>query len=576
MKTELQNYLLQMVEPLKKHYAHECTRLQLGATAAGYGLKIAGMEGLSRVLWGITPYMAGGGKDDEFKQIYINALIHGTDPECEEYWGDLQDRDQRMVEMAAISLNLLMTPDMIWNNLNEKEKNNVASWLNQINDFSQPDNNWHFFNVITNVALKKCGMGYNQERMNYGIERYEAFYLGNGWYSDGARPQKDYYTSFGIHYYCLLYAKFMEIDDPERCKLYKERAKTFAETFIYWFDTDGRALPFGRSLTYRFAQVAFWSAFATVIGEECTYLGVVKGIIARHFRYWMKQPIFDNAGVLTIGYCYPNLTMSENYNAPGSPYWAFKSFFCLSLVDNDLFWNIKELDFPKLEKVKKIEKCDMLIQHRRGEVVALTAGQYPMVEHTHSPAKYAKFAYSSRFGFSVPRSNMSVEECAPDSMLAFQIHDMIYVRKKCVQFEVTDTEISAKWSPLDGIEVETILIPTAKGHIRKHKIHSQYACIAYDCGFSYPHSDQTNTETSLRAAQVYDDNGYSIITSNAGTGKVIQALANTNLIFPLTKIPSMVYEIHEGEQTFESEVLTEMADGMIVIGKGDCYELHVN
>ena len=35
---------------------------------------------------------------------------------------------------------------------------------------------------------------------------------------------------------------------------------TFAKTFIYWFADNGEAVPYVRSLTYRFAQCAFWSA----------------------------------------------------------------------------------------------------------------------------------------------------------------------------------------------------------------------------------------------------------------------------------------------------------------------------
>lgn len=31
----------------------------------------------------------------------------------------------------------------------------------------------------------------------------------------------------------------------------------FAKQFIYWFDEEGEAIPFGRSLTYRFSQVSF-------------------------------------------------------------------------------------------------------------------------------------------------------------------------------------------------------------------------------------------------------------------------------------------------------------------------------
>lgn len=573
MKEELQEYLLQMTKPLKKHLSKEGAGLYLGAFAAGYGMEAAKIEGISRVLWGLTPFWAGGGKEEEYKTIYKRAIVNGTNPNHKEYWGDLSDRDQRMVEMAAISLNLLMTPDVIWNQLNEEEQKNLASWLYQINYYTCPDNNWNFFNVMVNVALKKCGMPYSEEGIQHGKDRYDSFYLGNGWYADGIRPQKDYYTSFGIHFYCLLYANYMEQDDPKTCRKYKERAKVFAESFIYWFDEEGKALPFGRSMTYRFAQVAFWSLFALVVGEECSYLGVVKGIIGRHFRYWMKQPILDNGNILTVGYCYPNLNIAENYNSPSSPYWAFKAFLCLAILDDNTFWAIKEEPLPKLLDVKRIEECDMLLLHKKGEVCALTAGQYPTIEHTHSPAKYAKFAYSSLFGFSVPKSTLTIEECAPDSMLAFYIHDMVYVRRKCMEYKISDTQVYAKWSPVKGIEVETILVPTKEGHTRKHRIVSEYDCIAYDCGFSYPAGKGSQLETGENYVKIYDDNGYSMVESPLGQGQVISAMPNTNLIFPLTKIPSMVYEIHKGEQHFTSEIIAQMSTGLIVVGKGDCYEL---
>lgn len=49
-------------------------------------------------------------------------------------------------------------------------------------------------------------------------------------------------------------------------------------------------------------------------------------MILRHLRWWQKQPIFDRDGILTLGFAYPNLAMCEDYNSPGSPYWALKVF----------------------------------------------------------------------------------------------------------------------------------------------------------------------------------------------------------------------------------------------------------
>ncbi len=110
------------------------------------------------------------------------------------------------------------------------------------------------------------------------------------------------------------------------------------QDFAAWFDTDGAAVPYGRSLTYRFAQSAFYAACLWA-GLAPLPLPVMKGILVRNLQWWLSKPIFDRDGVLTVGYCYPTLLMSEEYNAPGSPYWAMKTFRLLALPDDHPFWS---------------------------------------------------------------------------------------------------------------------------------------------------------------------------------------------------------------------------------------------
>lgn len=135
------------------------------------------------------------------------------------------------------------------------------------------------------------------------------------------------------------------------------------------------------------------------------------------------------------------------------------------------------------EKVYAVKECDMLICHRPKEAVALTAGQYPTMEHPMAAEKYAKFAYSTVFGYCISRSFHCLEQAGTDSMLTFYAHGMYYVRRKCIAHTVTEQEVYAKWSPVDGIEVETWLAPIEGGHKRRHRIVSQLECEAYECGF---------------------------------------------------------------------------------------------
>jgi hypothetical protein len=564
--------LLKLLQPLSTKYSESYTQLNLGGYQAGYGNKVAGMEGFLRGLWGLVPYWKSNPQSTLFVDIYQQGITNGVNPEHADYWGNLHNKDQRMVEMAAISYAILSVPDKVWNPLTDKAKKNLANWLYQINDYTQAENNWQFFKVMANIALKRVGMPYSQQQIEDAIAKYDSFYLGNGWYADGKRPQKDYYIPCGIHFYCLLYAIFMKEEDPERSKLYIEKAKTFAKTFIYWFDEDGRALPFGRSLTYRFVQAAFFSVYL-LAGIDDIPVDVVKGIISRHLDSWMCQPIFDNAGVLTTGYYYPNLIMSEGYNSPGSPYWCLKTFLFLELPEDHAFWQAEEAPLPKLDTLKCISECDMLIEHRLSQCIAYTAGQYPAIHQTHAAEKYSKFAYSTLFGFSVPRSYFLLEECAPDSMLAFHVHGMYYVRRKCLEFKISDDKVTSKWSPVEGITVETTIRPSGTGHIRQHKIVSELSCTVYDCGFSYPRREENiQIETSEGKAIVRDHNGYGSIYSNKGKGKLIHCAPNTNLIFPNTYIPSIELPIEPGETLLETRIETQFINTQFIIGKGDCYE----
>ena len=100
----------------------------------------------------------------------------------------------------------------------------------------------------------------------------DKWYVADGWYSDGPadiKPQKDYYNPWAIQYYTVLYSVFAAKSDPARAALYRDRATKFGQQFARWFDENGAALPFGRSLTYRIGQSAFYSACIWPVSSRC-------------------------------------------------------------------------------------------------------------------------------------------------------------------------------------------------------------------------------------------------------------------------------------------------------------------
>lgn len=404
-REDLISALEQLTDPLRPLYSRGGARLAIGGTGASYPAATAEMEGFSRVLWGLVPLLMGGGESGLWDTV-LDGIRHGTDPAHEEYWGVVQDYDQRLVEMAVFGFALAAIPEQIWSPLTQKEQEQLYSWLNQINSHPCYDCNWLFFNVLVNVGFRRVGCPYDAEQLENNLKRMDDFYLGDGWYSDGINGHSDYYVPFAIHYYALLYAKLMEQEDPERSQVFKERARLFATEFLGWFAPDGSALPYGRSLSYRFAQSAFWGALVYA-GVEVFPVGVVKGLVLRNLRWWFSQPIFDAGGVLTIGYTYPNLVMAENYNAPGSSYWALKTFLPLALSAEHPFWKEEELPLPDIPAVIVQKPAHLVIvrEPASGHVAAFNSGHLYTNEHTHTSAKYEKFVYSTGFDSVCPAPN---------------------------------------------------------------------------------------------------------------------------------------------------------------------------
>ena len=552
-KQDFQALMHLFLDPLKPYYSAGGARLHLGETGVTYGQAAIELEAFSRPLWALVPFWMGGGSDPEFEDIYRRGLAAGSDPENPEYWGDCNDYDQCFVEMAAIACGLLNAPEKLWDPLSDAEKQNLARWLDQINHHQIPECNWQFFMILVNLALKKCGMPYDPENMARGLARIDSYYSGDGWSTDGASPQKDYYIPWAIQYYGVLYSKFAADTDPERAALYRSRAELFARQFIYWFDENGAALPYGRSLTYRFAQNCFWAACVWA-GLEPFPLGVMKGLIVRNFNWWLDQKMFDRDGILTIGYCYPQMYMAERYNAPGSPYWGMKSFILLALPDSHPFWSAEAEPMPALDALKPMPHANMLVARTKGRVTAYAAGVNEGHGHGQFPEKYAKFAYDTRFGFCASRSREVIYQAAPDSMLAFVIDDNVFVRKVSLSHEIRADRVVSKWSPFPGITVTTTVLPTADGHIRRHEIDSDYPCEAYDCGFAVPNFAPGYVESTAGGAATARNAAVSCTVSGSGEGTVIKCDPNVSLYSTNVCIPAVRYAIPEGRTVLETEI----------------------
>ena len=540
-----------ILQPLLPLYSPGGALLQLGDTGVTYPRRTIGMEGFSRPLWALAPYWLGGGQPGPFAEVYRRGLAAGADPDGPEYWGDPGDYDQLFVEMAAIGCAILEVPAVVWDPLAEKEKQDLARWLNTINTHELPHCNWLFFRVLVDLALDSVGMPCDLPQMERDLDEIDSWYVGDGWYTDGTpsiKPQRDYYIPWALQYYGVLYSVFAAKRAPARAERFRRRALEFGRQFAFWFDENGAALPYGRSLGYRFGQCAFYSA-CVFAGLEPLPLPVMKGIIVRNLQWWMEKPIFDRDGVLTIGYTYPQLYMSERYNAPGSPYWGMKSFVVLALPADHPFWSAEAAPLPRMPELYAMQSADLLFQRLPdGQVNAYAPAEVEQNEHGQFAEKYAKFVYNTRFGFSASRSYVQLEQAAPDSMLAFVIDGYTFVRRHSERFQLLGDRLLSQWSPFAGITVTTELIPQGRGHIRRHTVQSDVACTAYDCGFAVPKfCDGFAAAAEGASAEACNAAQRCVVTGQGGgAGVIVDAWPNTSLYATNTVIPAVRYEIPAG------------------------------
>jgi hypothetical protein len=499
-----------------------------------------------------------GGRSCQRVDEICDCLSYGAAPDHPGFWGRPGVSDQRFAETATIACTLLLAPKAFWEPLSAAAKKNLRAYLGLINDVELPENNWALFRVMVNLCLERVGGEDRGSQIEDDLNRIEPWHLGDGWYSDGATEQRDHYVAFAIHFYCLLYAAFG--NDPARGNIYRERAARFAQDYIHWFAGNGASLPIGRSLTYRFAQAAFWGALGFA-GIEALPWGVLKGLVLRQLRWWMQQPILTDSGLLSIGYAYPNLNMAESYNSPASPYWAFKGFLPLALPESHPFWAAEELPLPEMP-AKSVQPAPRLVICRddsADHVVALAGGQWAAWEPRHVAEKYAKFCYSTHFAFSVPSAATGLPEGAFDSTLALSEEGLYFrVRRRSRCLAISERYLLSAWEPWDDVAALTWLVPAGRWHIRVHQVRTARTLLSAEGGFALDRAAKpvlagcgspggTAASNSGVARSRGGISGIIDLLSHGRRAELVRAAPNTNLIAPQTIIPMLLGQHAAGE-----------------------------
>ncbi|MFI7451478.1 DUF2264 domain-containing protein [Nonomuraea sp. NPDC049714] len=337
----------------RRHASDGHARITFPGPAGGYGTDVDGLEGFARTFLAAGFRVAGeDGRDPHgLLEWYAKGLATGTDPHSPERWVRLDEHGQPKVEAASLALVLHLTRPWLWDRLDPRVQEQVVDYLTPAIGSDYPPINWIWFQIVVEQFLLSVGGAGRRADMRRDIDDGLAFTDGfareNGWYADGAERAYDHYSGWALQFYPVMWTE-MAAGDPAadaRRAVYLERLERYLQDAVHLVGADGSPLIQGRSLTYRFAAATpFWTgARAGLTTPAPGLLRRAASGIARHF---VEHGAPDDDGVLTLGWHHPWRPIAQTYSGPGSPYWAAKGMFGLSLPADHPVWTAVEEPLP--------------------------------------------------------------------------------------------------------------------------------------------------------------------------------------------------------------------------------------
>jgi len=319
-------------------------------------------EAFARTLDGIAPWVELGPDETpegrlraKFGSMARLALINATDPKSPDYMSFSESRtvgNQLLVEAAFLAQALLRTPKVLWEPLSDGQKQNVIADLKGSRSLKPGDNNWVLFASIVEAALWHFSGEVQSDRLNYGLDQFQKWYLGDGTYGDGPEFHWDYYNSYVIHPMLLdILTVCREKNDPHGA-LYDEelrRAQRYAVILERLISPEGTFPVMGRSSAYRFAAFQALSQIILLkrLPQEIEP-GAARGGITAVVRRMIEAPgTFDKQGWLQIGVVGYQPGIRNNYNSTGSLYFCLVGLIHLGLPPDDPFWTAPAADWTQ-------------------------------------------------------------------------------------------------------------------------------------------------------------------------------------------------------------------------------------
>ncbi|MFI6688596.1 DUF2264 domain-containing protein [Streptomyces sp. NPDC050485] len=388
-----------------------------GARPSWSGPRSDGLEGYARTWLLAALRVAGADGEDPHGHLdrYADGLASGTQhplstaeltSAAPDAWPLATHVRQAVVESASVALGLRLTRPWLWDKLDDRTRQRAVDWLLPALGPSPVDNNWWLFGLTVAGFLQDAGIETDRAAatIQRALERIDQWYLGDGWYSDGPNRSFDHYNAWALHFYPVLHAHLG--GDQELLDRYGPRLHAQLDAHTRLFGADGAPLPYGRSLTYRFAAAAApWLGALT--GHTPLTPGATRRLASGTLKYFLDRPAdrgaTDPDGLLTLGWHGPYPPVIQHYSGPASPYWAAKGYLGLLLPPDHPAWTAVEEPLPveTEDAAVTLGPPNMLIQSTAADGL-VRLHNHGSNSHVDGGADedpcYSRFAYSTATG----------------------------------------------------------------------------------------------------------------------------------------------------------------------------------
>ncbi|MEJ5088721.1 DUF2264 domain-containing protein [Sphingobacterium faecium] len=309
------------------------------------------LEAFGRLLAGMAPWLAlpDDGTDEgrvrkKFREQALLGIKHGVDPRSPDYFTWRGPSSQTLVDAAHLALAFLRAPVALWEPLDLLTKSRVVEEFKLLRKIKPNESNWLLFAAMTETFLYDIGEECAREKIDYAVNKFDTeWYVGDGWYSDGAHFSFDHYNGYVIHN-MLVEALRHNISVDKRYKEMFDRAykrmQRYAHHLERMISPEGYYMVVGRSSTYK--NAAFQPLAAVALENrlpEDISKGQVRTALTAVLRNIYIDKTFSPSGWLRMGVVGDlQQNLADYYTNAGSMYVASLSFLPLGLPANDEFW----------------------------------------------------------------------------------------------------------------------------------------------------------------------------------------------------------------------------------------------